>query len=141
MSRSDDLHDNPKISSGFASRLAAMRSDQWVRVILMPAPYLARSSGERPSAEERQTILRETRDRTAASFSEVDGVLAQTGGHRLTDAGNGLGFIVVETTVDGVAALSRLPWVGSLMEDQSVRPVERADPPDPVGGDCPDAVG
>ena len=50
-------------------------------------------------------------------------MLSETGGSRLTDAGNSLGYIVVETTVDGVAALSELTWVGSLMEDQSVRPI------------------
>ncbi len=141
MSRSADLHDNPKISSTFANRLAAMASDQWVRVIVMPAPYLAGTSGARLSGEERQTILRETRDRTETSFSEVDAVLGETGGYRLTAAGNSLGFIVVETTVDGVAALSRLTWVGSLLEDQSVGPVEHTGAPGTEDDDCSGAVG
>lgn len=140
MSRSADLHDNPKISSAFANRLAAMASDQWVRVIVMLAPYLSGTSGARvqgaPAGEERQTILRETRERTEASFSEVDTVLAETGGYRLTAAGNSLGFIVVETTVDGVAALSRLTWVGSLLEDQSVRPIGHTGDPDQAQDTC-----
>jgi len=137
MSRSVDLHDNPKISNAFASRLAMMASNQWVRVILMPAPYLAGNrGGERLSGEERQTILREARDRTEAGFSEVDAVLSQTGGSRLTDAGNSLGYIIVETTVDGVATLSELTWVGSLLEDQSVHPIGHSDD-DRGQADCP----
>ncbi len=131
------MHDNPKISSAFASRLATLASNQWVRVILMPAPYLAGNSGERLSGEERQTILRETRGRAEASFSEVDTVLSATGGCRLTDAGNSLGYIVVETTVAGVAALSELSWVGSLMEDQAVHPIDPTDDPNRGQADCP----
>jgi hypothetical protein len=115
-----------KISDEFADRLAALPPDQQVRAVVLPAPYLVGgSNGSRVHGEERQTILREARTRTEEIFTEIDTVLAGTGGQRLTDCGNAFGFIVVETTASGIAALASLGWVGTILEDQTIRPVHQ----------------
>jgi hypothetical protein len=117
-----------KISDEFADRLAALSDQQKVRAVIMPAPYLVDSGeGRRVRGEERQARVAEARTRTEETFSEVDAVLAQTGGRRLTERGNALGFIVVETTVEGITAIADLNWVGTVLEDQPIRPVHQAE--------------
>jgi hypothetical protein len=119
-----------KISDEFADRLAALAEDQTVRAVVMPAPYLvSNGSGTRVHGAERQAILREARTRAEETFSEVDAVLAQSGGQRLTERGNALGFIVIETTVDGITAIADLGWVGTVLEDQAIRPVHQPESP------------
>jgi hypothetical protein len=119
-----------KISDAFADRLAALPPGQQVRAVVLPAPYLVSGGSERRfSGEERQAILREARTRTEESFAEIDAVLAGAGGQRLTECGNALGFIVVETTPDGIAAIADLGWVGTVMEDQAIRPVHQGGSP------------
>jgi hypothetical protein len=116
-----------KISDEFAERLAALPPDHQVRAVVLPAPYLVNgSNGARVHGEERQAILREARTRTEETFAEIDSVLAGAGGRRLTDCGNALGFIVVETTPSGIAAIAGLGWVGTVMEDQAIRPVHQS---------------
>lgn len=113
-----------KISDEFADRLAALPPDHQVRAVVLPAPYLVSgSNGARVNGEERQAILREARTRTEETFAEIDTVLAGAGGQRLTDSGNALGFIVVETTPSGITAIAGLGWVGTVLEDQAIRPV------------------
>ncbi len=120
-----------KISDEFADRLASLSDQQKVRAVVMPAPYLVSngSQGQRVRGEERQAIVREARTRTEETFSEIDAVLAQAGGQRLTERGNALGFIVIETTVDGITAIADLNWVGTVLEDQSIRPVHQTESP------------
>jgi hypothetical protein len=116
-----------KISDEFACRLAVLSPSDRVRAVVLPAPYLVSGSkGERTRGEEREAIVREARTRTEDAFAEIDSVLAATGGHRLTTNGNALGFIVVETNADGIVAIANLSWVGTVMEDQSIRPVYQA---------------
>lgn len=115
-----------KISNEFADRLASLPSDHQVRAVVLPAPYLVNgSNGSRVQGEERQAILREARTRTEETFAEIDNVLAGVGGQRLTESGNALGFIVVETTADGITAIADLGWVGTVLEDQAIRPVHQ----------------
>lgn len=131
--RHDRLHAcsrTGKISDEFADRLASLPDNQKVRAVIMPAPYLVSSGeGRRVRGEERQARVREARTRTEETFSEVDAVLAETGGQRLTERGNALGFIVVETTADGITAIADLQWVGTVLEDQPIRPVHQAESP------------
>ncbi len=119
-----------KISNEFAHRLALLPSNQKVRAVVLPAPYLVNgsnngSSGTRVQGEARQAILREARTRTEETFAEIDTVLAGVGGQRLTESGNALGFIVVETTANGITAIADLGWVGTVLEDQAIRPVHQ----------------
>jgi hypothetical protein len=115
-----------KISDEFADRLAALPKNHQVRAVVLPAPYMMQDgNGSRVRGEERQAILRESRTRTEETFAEIDSVLAGVGGQRLTECGNALGYIVVETTPSGVAAIAELGWVGTVMEDQAIRPVHQ----------------
>ena len=119
-----------KISDEFAERLASLPPDQPVRTVVLTAPYLVNgSNGARVRSEERQAIIREARTRTEEAFAEIDAVLAREGGHRLTESGNALGFIVVETTPSGIAAIADLGWVGTVLEDQAIRPVHQTEAP------------
>jgi hypothetical protein len=125
-------HHSEKISNEFADRLAALSPDQKVRAVVLPAPYLVSDgSGSRVRGEERQAILREARTRTEETFAEIDMVLREAGGQRLTECGNALGFILVETTARGISAIADLSWVGTVMEDQAIRPVGQAGSPKP----------
>ena len=112
-----------KISDEFAERLAALPGEQQVRAVILPAPYMVRRGEGRSRGAERQAIIRETRQRTEQTFDEIDQVLSKTGGRRLTEAGTALGFIVVETTADGIEAICDLDWVGTVLEDQPIYPV------------------
>lgn len=114
-----------KISDEFADRLAALPPNCQVRAVVLPAPYLVRGShGARVQGEERQAMLREARTRTEETFAEIDQILAKVGGKRLTGVGNALGFIVVETCPDGITAIADLGWVGTVLEDQAIHPVD-----------------
>jgi hypothetical protein len=127
-SHQDAEQHSAKISHEFAKRLAALPPDRQVRAIVLPAPYLVSSNGARVQGEERQARLREARTRTEETFADVDKVLAKTGGKRLTECGNALSFIVVETCRRGIAALAELGWVGTVIEDQAIRPVHQVEP-------------
>jgi hypothetical protein len=122
----DVKHHSDKISDEFADRLASLPPDQPVRAVVLPAPYLINgSNGARVHGEERQAIVREARTRTEEAFAEIDKVLAEVGGQRLTQWGNALGFIIVETCAKGIDAIAALGWVGSVFEDQAIRPVHQ----------------
>ena len=123
-----DLPHSGKISDEFADRLAALPSGHQVRVVVLPAPYLVGSNGARVRGDARQAILREARTRTEETFAEIDALLAKVGGRRLTESGNALGFIVVETCPDGIAAIADLGWVGTVIEDQAIYPVDNESP-------------
>lgn len=118
-----------KISDEFADRLAALPPGCQVRAVVLPAPYLVNSSGGRVRGEARQTLVREARTRTEETFAEIDRVLAEVGGKRLTECGNALGFIIVETCPNGIVAIADLGWVGAVMEDQAIRPVHQPQSP------------
>jgi hypothetical protein len=142
MTRQTEVHQNgdqprskakihsAKISDEFADRLAALPPNHKVRAVVLPAPYLVNGgNGRRVRGEERQAILREARTRTEETFAEIDKVLAGAGGQRLTECGNALGFIVVETTADGIVRIADLGWVGTVMEDQAIWPVHQVESP------------
>lgn len=113
-----------KISDEFARRLAELAPDETVRAVIMPAPYLQKGNGERPTRRmndgERQAMLREARQHTEASFHEIDAVLARCGGQRLSTTGNAFGYILIETNAAGIDAVSALDWVNAVMEDQPI---------------------
>ena len=128
---SNGTHHSRKISDEFADRLAALPPGHHVRAVVLPAPYMTGGNGARTRGEARQAILREARTRTEETFAEIDKVLAEVGGRRLTEAGNALGFIIVETCPHGIAAIADLGWVGTVMEDQAIHPVHQTESPTP----------
>jgi len=125
----DALRHSDKISDEFADRLAALPPGHQVRAVVLPAPYMVGSNGGRVRGEARQAMLREARTRTEETFAEIDQLLAQVGGKRLTENGNAFGFILVETCPDGIAAIADLGWVGTVLEDQAVHPVHNHESP------------
>jgi hypothetical protein len=121
----DALRHSGKISDEFADRLAALPPGHQVRAVVLPAPYMVNGNGTRVRGEAREALVREARTRTEETFDDIDNVLAEVGGKRLTDRGNALGFIIVETCPDGIAAIADLAWVGTVMEDQTIQPVHQ----------------
>jgi hypothetical protein len=124
------LRHSGKISNEFAERLATLPPGHHVRAVVLPAPYMVSGDsdahkGARVRGEARENALREARTRTEETFAEIDRVLAEVGGKRLTECGNALGFIIIETCPDGIAAIADLGWVGTVLEDQAIRPVHQ----------------
>jgi hypothetical protein len=93
-----------------------------VRVLLFleTPPLPAQASRQTP--EVRQDSVRSVKQFARRALSDIDRILADHGGTRLSRSPNALGSLTVETTAAGVSALARSQWVKSMVEDQ---PVER----------------
>lgn len=110
-----EQYSNSKISTNFASRLARLEADQLVRVIVLPVA--------RTDPNPRETGNAMTKQQVEWAFDDIDKQLARTGGHRLTQRGNTLGFIVLEATPASIEAIAELDWVDVIIEDQPIHPV------------------
>ena len=62
-------------------------------------------SGKRPNRAQREAMLDEIRDSASAALEEIDTILAQFDGRRLTERPTALGTICHETDSAGIAAL------------------------------------
>jgi hypothetical protein len=58
---------------------------------------------------------------TRRALADIDRILHDQGGSRLSKSPNALGSLTAETTAAGVSALARSPWVKSVMEDQPIK--------------------
>lgn len=111
-----------KISPAFAARLAKLKPGQNIRAIVLPVIPTESDSDEtmaRPAR--RKTAAEITAEIVAAAFQSVDQQLASTGGRRLTDTPNRLGFIHIEASAASIHALAAQEWVNAIIEDQSLR--------------------
>jgi hypothetical protein len=77
-------------------------------------------SSERPDRSKRQAAIGEIRDSASAALSEIDAILARFDGRRLSDAPTALGTIMVETSAEGMAALSKSQHVKAILQDQPI---------------------
>jgi hypothetical protein len=111
-----------KISQEFATRLSQRKPDEPVRVVLMlsSAPAAA-DRGRRALKERRAELAEAARREVEEAEHDVDHVLEEYGGQRLTGGNlSTLGGLVVETTPAGVMALAQCPQVRVVMEDQTI---------------------
>ncbi len=121
-----DPGNESKISTEFAARLARMDDDEMVRAIVLPATRTQTATGDaRSRSAQRAAAIANTRRASERVFDEIDAQLAQSGGRRVTQRPNSLGFIVVETTPKGVEALADMEWVSAVVEDQPIRQLRR----------------
>jgi hypothetical protein len=112
-----------KISPEFASRLRRLEPGQQVRVVLFleTPPMPAQASRQTPDA--RQSTVESVKELTQRALSDIDRILRDHGGRRLSKSPNALGSLTAETTAAGISALARSPWVKSVMEDQPIKRV------------------
>jgi hypothetical protein len=121
-----------KISSEFAARLEELAPNQTVRVIVLPTVRM-RSHSQVPQDRRarRAAVAVDTKRFNETALAELDAQLMARGGCRLTSSGAGnLGFVVVETTLDGIDAIVELDWVGAIIEDQPIHSLNDPQAPD-----------
>jgi hypothetical protein len=110
-----------KISSEFASRLRRLEPGQQVRIVLLLETPLPPAAASRQTPEARQNGVESVKQVTRRALADIDRILHDQGGRRLSKSPNALGSLTAETTAAGVSALARSPWVKSVMEDQPIR--------------------
>jgi hypothetical protein len=106
-----------KLSDAFEARLRGLRSGAKVRAIVM----LQREPRSAAGPLERKDRIRQVRESARTALGEVDAILAQFHGRRLSDEPSALGYISVETTPAGIRALAQCSSVRGILEDQPVR--------------------
>jgi hypothetical protein len=114
-----------KLSPEFSSRLAHLKPSQKLHaVVVLRTPALAgRSSGIRPTHQQRQATINDIRNSAAEALRAIDDVLRQFHGRRLSDQPTALGTISVESTAAGISALTDSEHVRAIMEDQPISPI------------------
>jgi hypothetical protein len=110
-----------KISSEFASRLRQLESGQQVRIVLFLETPSMPANASRQTPDARQANVESVKQATRRALSDIDRILREHGGSRLSRSPNALGSLTAETTAAGVSALARSPWVKSVMEDQPIK--------------------
>jgi hypothetical protein len=120
MPHPNDQHQS-KISPEFLARLSDLKEQQKVRAIVLLRTAVAKKAGaRRQSTAERREAIAALRRSAEAVLPQIDRLLEQFDGKRLTDGVNALGAIPVETTAEGVNALAALDQVKVIVEDQPV---------------------
>lgn len=116
-----DSSQKTKLSSEFASRLRHLSPDQTIRVVvLLRVQDAARLTGKRQTAAERQAAIETMRQSAAQALQDIDSIVQNSGGRRLTDSPDLLGSIALETNADGIQHLAQSDWVQAILEDQKV---------------------
>lgn len=110
-----------KISPEFLARLSDLRERQKVRaIVLLHTTGEKKTRARRQTPAERREAIASVRRSAEAVLPEIDRLLQQFDGKRLTDSADALGAIPVETTAEGVNALAALEQVKVIVEDQPV---------------------
>jgi hypothetical protein len=110
-----------KISPQFSARLARMRPDDQVRVVLILDRGGARPGAvRRRDSRERARAVETVRRGAESALAEIDEILARRGGHRLAAAPDALGTVAVEGNPAAIRALAEVPRVRAILEDQPI---------------------
>ncbi len=129
MSRGIVTAPQSKISQEFAARLGRLKSGQKIRAILLLQSHGGlQSAAERVrSRHARQEAITLIRQSSGQALDAIDRILERFGGKRLADV-NALGSIPVETTLAGISALAASDHVRTILEDQPISLLARAEP-------------
>ncbi|HEX8190791.1 MAG TPA: hypothetical protein VF586_20700 [Pyrinomonadaceae bacterium] len=120
MSHANDQQ-HSKISPDFRARLNGLDGRQRVRAIVLLRTGAAKAAGgRRQNTAERRAAIEAVRRSAETALPEIDRLLKQFDGRRLTDEVGALGSVPVETTAEGVDALAALEQVKVIVEDQPV---------------------
>ena len=120
MSTTSPKTSEAKISREFRSRLARLKPDQTINVVLMLRIPETPDPASRNGRERRAEVISTVRQGASGALEQVDRVLASHHGRRLADSASVLGTIPVEVTVEGIEALEELDQVASILEDQRI---------------------
>jgi hypothetical protein len=114
--------ESQKISRTFSEKLKRLEPDESVRAVILPviSPDSAAVRGS-TRATRRQAASKTIAAVMQAGFKQTDEQLAETGGQRLTDSPNKLGFIHIDAPAASIYALARQDWVKAILEDQPIR--------------------
>jgi malate synthase len=108
------------ISDQFKGRLQGFAPERMVQaIVFIRTNFTKKNPKRRETRAERQAAIATIRKSGEAVLPEIDKILAQHGGKRLSDP-NALGSILVETTVAGVFALAASENVSAILENQPV---------------------
>ncbi len=111
-----------KISQEFSARLARLKPTDKIRaVVLLRLPETnGKSSGARPTREERRAAIDSVLSSASVGLREIDEILKCFNGRRLSEQPSALGTIGVETTAAGISALTESDHVKAVLEDQAL---------------------
>jgi hypothetical protein len=110
-----------KISEGFRERLKGLGAEDRVRaVVLLDEPHVGKA-GVRQSGAERAGAVKSAQESANTARGEIEDVIQRFGGSRLVGVTGTLGALVLETTRAGIEALTSLPGVKAILEDQGIR--------------------
>ena len=113
--------ENNKVSAEFQARLDRLGPEQRIRtVVLLKIGMTDGAPKRRQSRAERKAAIVAVRKFAEKALPEIDAILAQDGGMRLSKEVNALGSLSVETTPRGVAALAASEHVKAVLEDQAI---------------------
>jgi DNA-binding Lrp family transcriptional regulator len=115
-----------KISSEFSAKLNNFGTNEKVRaIVLLYSENIKKSNGKRLSNDERQSIMESMRISSEQALSDIDKILKNFAGQRLSENISVLGSLPVETTPEGIKALAESKWVKSILEDQKIYPIHK----------------
>jgi hypothetical protein len=110
-----------KISANFTSRLGKLKPNQKIRaIILLKVESGTEGQAKRLSSTERKSAMEAVRQSAQSALPEIDRILEDSDGKRLSNEINALGSIAVETTADGIFSLAKSEQVKAILEDQSI---------------------
>jgi hypothetical protein len=110
-----------KISANFTSRLGKLKPNQKIRaIILLNVKSGVEGQVKRLSSTERKSAMEAVRQSAQSALPEIDRILEDSDGKRLSNEINALGSIAVETTTDGIFSLAKSDHVKAILEDQSI---------------------
>ena len=115
-----------KLSREFVSRLARLAPQQTIRAIVMlNTGGTEKAVPRRGSSAEREAVLRKTRQQVESVLPDIDNVLEEFGGKRLSSGVDALGGVPVQTTAAGILGLTSLGRVKAVLEDQELSFIRR----------------
>ena len=114
----------PTISREFTARLNRLGAKQKVRAIVLLQTGENKANPTKPSSrQKRKEAIEKVRQASRSSLPNIDQILAQHSGKRLSEEVDALGSIAVESTAEGIKALAASEHVKAIFEDQEIFPL------------------
>lgn len=121
MSQANKKQTLPTISRELAAKLDSLGAKQMVRaVVMLRTGETGMHETNRPKGQQRAEIIEKVRQESRAALPNIDRILEQFGGKRLSEDVDALGVIHIETTAEGIRALGVSEHVKAILEDQSI---------------------
>jgi hypothetical protein len=121
MSQANKKQSLPTLSREFAARLDSLGAKQMVRaVVMLRTSETGAAESSRPRGQQRAEVIEKVRQASQVGLPDIDRVIEQFGGKRLSEDADALGSIIIETTAEGIRALAASVHVKAILEDQSI---------------------